>query len=366
MRSAPRAAQPLLPGLAPLGALVAALLLAGCGASETAAPAAPPQPVRVAEARPAPEANLVRAAGTLLFKRETPLSFKIGGVIESFAVDDGDAVTAGQLLATLKPAEIAAQEQEAEAAYDLAAAELRRAVELERQGFASAARVDNARASARRAEAALKTVRFNRSFAELRAPGGGLVLQRRAEAGQIVQAGATVMLVGDAAAGFILRLPLPDSAIARIAMGDAATVRLPALGADVPGKVTRMAGKAAQGTGAFDVEITLAGLPEGARSGMIGEAVVTPSRPLLTAAVAIPAAAILEGNGAQASVFVVDGASAVRRVAVRVGALAGGDAYITEGLATGARVITAGAPYLRDGQTVAIVADTAGTQPQAN
>jgi len=355
MRSAPR--------LACAVSLTAALLVAGCGASETTAPAAPPQPVRVAEARPAPEANLIRAAGTLLFKRETPLAFKIGGVIERFEVDDGDTVTAGQVLATLKPAEIAAQEQEAEAAYDLAAAELRRAEELQRQGFASAARVDNARAAARRAEAGLKTVRFNRSFAELRAAADGLVLQRRAEAGQIVQAGAAVMLVGDAAAGFILRLPLPDSAVARLAMGDAATVRLPALGAEVPGKVTRISGKAAQGTGAFDVEIALAGLPEGARSGMIGEATVTPARPLLAAAVAIPAAAILEGNGAEASVFVVDGENAARRVPVRVGALAGADAYITDGLASGARVVTAGAPYLRDGQPVAIVADTAGTTP---
>jgi multidrug resistance efflux pump len=65
-------------------------------------------------------------------------------------------------------------------------------------------------------------------FARLTAPAGGVVLRRLAEPGQTVAAGTPVIVVGEAPSGLVLRLPLTDAQMARVAMGQSATVRLPA------------------------------------------------------------------------------------------------------------------------------------------
>jgi hypothetical protein len=70
----------------------------------------------------------------------------------------------------------------------------------------------------------------------------------------------------------------------------------------------------------------------------------------------IPIAALIEGRGDQASVFVLDGAVARKR-AVMVAFFNGERVALTTGLKPDERVITEGALYLQDGDRVRIVAD---------
>ena len=62
-------------------------------------------PVRVVPVETALGAEPVRATGVVAGKDETRLGFKIGGVVQRIAVNEGDAVRAGQTLARLASAE---------------------------------------------------------------------------------------------------------------------------------------------------------------------------------------------------------------------------------------------------------------------
>lgn len=338
--------------------LAAALALAACGERSAEAPAQAPTPVRVAEAVPARPAPSVEAAGTLLFKKEMTLSFKVGGVIQRFDKDTGDAVKKGDLLALLVPTEIAARQREAQAAFDQAQNELKRAQELKASGNAAQARVDAAAAGAARAKAALEAVTFDRTWAELRAPGDGIVLDRMAEANQVIAPGVPVMSVADASGGLIMNVPVSDAEVVRIAVGAQAEIEFDALpGVPVKARVARIAGKSDPRTGTFDVELAIENPPAGLRSGMIGGARIS-TRPAQGASLSIPAAAILEGQAESAAVFVLEG-DTVRRVAIRVSAVAGDVAIVSAGLTAGDQVVTAGAPYLRDNARVVVVAPDA-------
>jgi multidrug efflux pump subunit AcrA (membrane-fusion protein) len=102
----------------------------------------------------------------------------------------------------------------------------------------------------------------------------------------------------------------------------------------------------------FQVEAQLQPTDRPLVSGMVARVRLTPGNG--TTLPYVPIGAVLEGAGELASVFVVDGAAARLRE-VRVAFIAGDDVAISDGLAVGEQVVTAGAPYLDDGDAIAVV-----------
>lgn len=316
-----------------------------------------PVPVRVAVAKTAERAGEIRATGTLLFKREVTLGFKVTGIVKSFNVDSGDAVKQGDLLARLDATEVGARNADAQAQLDNAELQLKRQQELNAKGFASQAAVDNAKMAVDRAKAARAASGFDTAKAELRAPADGVVLSRLAEPNEVATAGKPILLFGDASGGLILLTPVSDTQITRVRGGDPSIIRFAGL-QPLKGTVDRLAAKADARTGAFDVEIKLSEVSSGLRSGLVGEARIVPSiKDQLSAYLAIPTIALLEGRGDQAAVFVVDKTGKAHRRSVRVGGFLDDLVLIAEGLTAGERVVTSGAPYLRNGQAVMITTD---------
>jgi RND family efflux transporter MFP subunit len=308
-------------------------------------------------AKPQVQAVPVRATGTLVFKREMTLSFKAAGIVKNFAVDSGDAVKAGAVLAQLNPTEVGARDREAQATLENAEASLRRAKELQTKGFASQARVDDAMMAVTRARAARDASAFDAAKANLRAPADGVVLARLAEPNEVVAPGTPIVTFGDAGGGLVLIVPVSDAQITRLREGDAASIKFAGL-APVTATVARLAAKADARTGAFDVELKLAGTPAGVRSGLVGEARIEPAvKDRASSYLAIPALALLEGRGDTAGVFVVDAGNKAQRRSIRVAGFLDDLVLVAEGLKPGDKVVTSGAPYLRNGQPVTIVAD---------
>jgi RND family efflux transporter MFP subunit len=318
-------------------------------------------PVRVAIAAPAANAGDIQVSGTVTYKREIVLSFKTGGVVKAYAVDVGDRVRAGQPLVNADPTDTAGRRAEADAAYEQAKANLERVEQLAASGFASQARLDEARAAFKRAEAARNSARYDESRAALTAPAEGVVLVRHAEAGQQLPPGAPVITIADLSAGMIMTAQVSDRQIVRIRTGDRAQLRLAGSGrVAAQGTVTRVGAKADRATGAFDVEISLDAPPEGLRSGLVGQAIVAPSATDESAGLlAVPAVALLEGRGDLAYVYVVGPGEKAVRVAVTVARFLEDLVLVKGGLRRGDRVVTAGAAYLRNGQLVTVSAGSA-------
>lgn len=341
-----------------LSSLAAAGLLSGCGAEPRAAAPEPPVPVEAASLTPTAGVGALAAAGVLRREREAALSFRIAGVITRLTVDAGDRVARGQVVATVDPAGVQARVARSSTDLEKARRDLARDQQLAERGFVSGQRLEDRRSAVRMAEAALSVDAFDARYARLTAPVSGWVLERRAQAGEVVQPGQTVVVVADETSPLILRTPVSDRDVARVRPGAAATVSAAALGGrTLQGVVQTVGRQSGAQTGAVEVEVRVPADPA-LRSGMVARAEIAMAGggPDPAAGYArAPAEAVLEADGGRAFVFRLsaDGRT-VRRTAVRFGGFDGDDALIG-GLPPDARVVTAGAGFVRDGQRVQVV-----------
>ena len=302
----------------------------------------------------------VQSTGRIERRREMDLSFRIPGVMTRVNVEAGDRVRAGQVLATLDPATVAASEQRAAADLERARRDLARDQKLFDQGFVSRARLDDRASAVKSAQAAYNATAFDRRWARLVSPVSGVVLARNGQGGEVVQPGQAVVRVADEASPFVLRAPMPDRDAARIRVGARAQVQLEGAPSELTGRVTRVGQSAGARTGAVDIEIEL---PTAAalRSGQIAPARIEAGSAATTAAtglVRLPAEAILEARGRAATVLIVEpGTSTARRRSVTFNGFEG-DFALVDGLPPGAQVITAGAGFVGDGEKVRVVDPT--------
>ncbi len=342
--------------------LCSAVLLAaafGFGCWEDPAPTAPNatsvQPVRVAPVRRVSAAAPVRATGTIAGKQEARLAFKIPGFVDRMLVDEGAAVTTGQLLATLKPEEAASRVTQARMAHEKALRDVARAEELHAAGVASLQLVQDARTQEEVARAGLTLARFDAQHAEIRAPADGVILARLAEENEMVSPGAPVLAFKAAAEGWIVRVGVADRDIVRLRLGDAATIETNAYPErPLAGSVSQIAAAASPATGTFDVEIALAPGELALFSGISARVEIAPSdaEPLAF----VPLAALALGDGDTGVVYTLDrDGQRARRLEVRVAFLSGDDAALRAGLDGVESVITDGVAWLREGTPVRVV-----------
>jgi len=197
----------------------AALLAAGGGGAwyytrkTEALPAA--QIVRVAVSR-GPITETVQAMGTIEPRRRVNVGSQVSGVVKELYVDFNSVVTEGQLLAEIEPSqyELQVQVQEANVARqksDIAAQELQLAdqkrqysriqelfaKDLQNQVQVDAAhlamlnreaQISSAKKQLVQTEAALGAAQLNLSYTKIYAPIDGVVVNRRVDKGQTVQA----------------------------------------------------------------------------------------------------------------------------------------------------------------------------------
>lgn len=336
-------------------------VLAACGrpvsppSNPPAVAAAPVRVVPVADARMDGEA---RAVGTLAPRDEIRLGFKIGGVVDRIAVEAGDQVQAGQVLAVLKRAEVDAAVAQASEAADKARRDLERARRLRADEVATEEQVENLTTAFHVARADLEAARFNARFARIEAPADGVVLQRLAEESELVAGGQPILVLGATGQGWVVRAALSDRDAVRVQRGAPARVAFDAFpGRDFPGTVTRIASSADPLTGTFEVEIEVT--PDGARfvRGLVAKATLTLADDGDGGMQAVvPVTALVEADGPAATVYVVDPDGQVaRRRQIALGPVVGDRVIVATGLIAGEQVVTDGAAWLVDGAPVRVV-----------
>jgi membrane fusion protein (multidrug efflux system) len=330
--------------------MLAIAMLAACSQPAPAPPPAEPQ-VRIAQVGGNNLPATISATGTVAWRRETSLGFTSAGRIATVAVNEGDSVRPGQLLAALDSTTVAASVSSALAERDRAAAEYARSTKLLEQGWVTRPRVDNARATLAAAEANVRSAGFQSRNAAILSPGAGTVLARLTDAGQVVAAGTPVLVVGEASGGRVLRLPLADRDAARLRVGAPATVRLAALEGELTGSVIEIGGRAERATGTFVVEI---GLPDDPRlrAGQIGTVSIVASSPG-TMSLLVPPAAVFAPRAGQAFVYVADAdGKRVKLRRVTISEASDTAIRVTGGLQSGEWVATSRLDRLSDGMVI--------------
>jgi RND family efflux transporter MFP subunit len=171
-----------------------------------------------------------------------------------------------------------------------------------------------------------------------------------------------VLVFGEKDRGYVVRAALADREIVHVKRGDKGEIRMDAFpGQAMTGTVVEVASAAEERTGMFPIEVRFDEPPQRLVSGLVARLHLTPetAAPPLTY---VPMAALVEGDGDRASVFVLDGGKAQKRD-VRVAFITADSIALESGISAGEPVITDGALYLANGEAVEV---QAGTQQASN
>jgi len=376
-RTVPRNAAQFLPFAFAILSLPGVLLLSGCGKAADAQQAGVVDtaiPVRVTRLTSGGGSGMteITVTGTLAGKEEVALAFKVGGVISRIVVDPGQSVRAGQVLAELRPTEIAAQVATAQESRRKAERDLSRVTRLYADSVATLEQLQDARTGLAVANNAARIAQFNADYAVIRAPGDGVVLSRMAEPGQVIEPGRTVLSVRRSGRGMIARIGLPDRDAVRVSLGDTAVVTFDALpGKRFSSRVTQRAAASSVGSGDYALEVTLTDAAGTLPSGLVARVTVFPRTrsTAVSSRVFVPLDALVDADADSAAVFVLraDGNSVARRTLKLTDvaeALQTAVVPIVSGLSGSEQVVTAGMSRLVDGSRVKVI--TTPTQRAAS
>ncbi|MCI0696202.1 efflux RND transporter periplasmic adaptor subunit [candidate division KSB1 bacterium] len=337
--------------------LAAGLLsaLAGCSMSNANSNSIEVVAVRTARVETANIAPPIRATGILSGKAESKLSFKIGGIIDRIVVSEGQSVRRGQLLTTLKLAEINAQVHQAQNAFDKAGRDLQRVKNLYRDSVATLEQLQDATTGYEVAKSSLEIAEFNRQYASIYAPAAGKILKCFAEANELVSPGTPVLLMRNAQDGWVVKAGLADRDVVRVAIGDTARLTFDAYSdQSFFAAVSEISGTASPMTGTYEVELKV-DPAEGTAflSGMMAKVEILPARKSLVSLV--PIEALIEADGSRGNVYIIASPNVAKKIGVSVAFIHDQHAAIAAGLDGIAEVITDGAAYLTDGDAIKIV-----------
>lgn len=340
------------------GLAVLATALGGCADNiPQQAEATPPRAVRAVQPQPAPAYPDIHIAGSLELRDEQQLAFRVPGIVETVAVRAGDRIERGQLLASLDTTEVDAAVEQAEAAADKALRDLERGRRLHAENVVTQQQLDDLETAYDVARARLRSARFNQRHAVIRAPADGVVLRRLVEANETVAGGQPVIAVGNDGGGFVLAAALPDREALRVGVGDKATVHLSAYPeAAIRGAVAEIGRQANPRTGTFDVDIAIDEATElQLASGLVAQARIrTVDRDDTHSS--IPLEALVEGDSESALIFrLTDDEQRVEARKVSVRWFDATRAVLDDPLPPDARIVTAGAGFLRDGEAVRVL-----------
>ncbi|MCA9610341.1 MAG: efflux RND transporter periplasmic adaptor subunit [Myxococcales bacterium] len=358
-----------LGGVALVGAGIAvALVVTGREARATDEPrATPPSGVTArrveVERRRAPHVFM----GVVRPTDRAMVAFVEGGRLVGRAVDVGDRVEAGQVLAQLDPRPYAnavraatAQGREVAASRAQVARDHARAERLAQEGVTTESRLEQSQSGLDRVEAMEAAAAAQRDEsrrrqreATLRAPFAGVVTDVFVEAGELVGAGRPVLRLAGAG-GREVRLEVPVELAAHLAPGAPVALRAVGVEADDPlssmaieGRVRAVAGDAASAGGLYPV---LVDVPASVRAGLGVEATLEgPEREALH----VPLSSVLDPSGRRPFVWTVVDGHAVRAW-LHLGRLSGADVEVTDGLAAGDLVVVRGHTGLLEGDAVAL------------
>ncbi len=342
-----------------------ALLLAGCK-EETQASAPEPRPVRTVTAAHSEVGETVVLTGQVQAENEAALAFRVGGRIIERLAGVGDHVEPDQVLAKLDPQDESNALRSAQAALSAAEAQLvearnnfDRQSQLMDRGFTTRVLFDQAQQNLRTtrartddAQAQLQIAEDRVSFTQLRANVTGTITARSAESGEVVQPGQAIFQVAridgrdavfDVAAQVIRSAP-PNSEIA-VALTDDLSVK-------AQGRVRQVDPQADPVTRTFRVRV---GLIDPPAAMLLGATVTGRLQQEATPGTSIPASALTSSNG-QPAVWIVDPANlAVSLRNVEVRRFDPATVVVSQGLADGDIVVTAGVQALHPGQKVRLL-----------
>lgn len=313
-------------------------------------------PVKVISLQQETQQQEIVVAGQFTTDDETILSFKNGGIVSRIYVKEGDAVKAGQVLATLDKTEISALSQQADIGLQKAQRDYNRASNLYKDSVATLEQLQNARTALDIAKQQFISANYNRNTTEIRATKSGYVLKKFANEGQVVGAGTPILQTNGASNGkWILKGGVSDNQWAAINIGNNAVVTTDAMPQkNMYGKVIKKSEGIDPMTGTFTIQIQINESDGNTiAAGLFGKATVA-----TTAAGQVwfvPYEAVLDGDQGNGYVFVSNDGKTVKKQPISIRSIEHKHVVVENGLQDVRYLITTGNAYLKEGANIKII-----------
>jgi multidrug efflux system membrane fusion protein len=297
----------------------------------------------------------VISSGLISTETESKLSFKVGGIITKIYVKEGESVSRGQMLASLDLTEIDAQVAQAKNNLDKTQRDLERGKRLLKDSAATLEQIQNLTTAFNVAEEGYRIASFNRQFSTIRANTSGKVIRKFVNEGELIGPGTPVLTINSSAQnGWIVKIGLPDVDWARVRRGDAAKITTDAYPNEtLTGEISVINEGAELVSGLYQAEVKVNASNKKLASGLFARVQITPSsrRKLQT----IPIESIVEGQGTNAFVFVVNkDKKSVKKLPIIIAYLENQTAFVLSGLDSIKEVISGGSAFLTETSTVKI------------
>jgi membrane fusion protein (multidrug efflux system) len=300
------------------------------------------------------------AVGTLRANESVMVRPEMSGRVVRLGFTDGAQVKAGQLLVELDGSVLSAQAEQTRAELALSRANHERTTDLAQRNFVSQSARDQTAANLSVQEARLRLAEAQLAKTRIVAPFSGRLGLRNFSIGDFVKEGSDLVLIEDLAT-LKVDLKLPERFLSQLRRG-----------LDIEVTVDAFEGRSFRAVlDALDIQVdangrsvvargVIANPDASLRSGMFAKArIVLRDKPL---AVMVPEEAITPVGGDLFVYRIVEGKARMTRVTS--GQRRDGKVEITNGIAAGELVVTAGQLKIqRDGQDVRVV--NAGNRPAA-
>jgi RND family efflux transporter MFP subunit len=375
--------------------------LSSCGGGSTSAQAGAPQAATVGVTSVAKKtlSRQITLSSELVPFEEIDVYAKEAGYVRRLYVDYGTHVKSGQIMATLEIPELQDQLQEDQAQISNASDEVSRAqhelmryqaqykaVHLEysrlnsvfetQPGIVAQQEVDDAQgkdlaaqSQVESAQAALRATESNLSatrarlvhdqtlydYSKITAPFSGVITERYANLGTLVQAGTAsstqampiVKLSQDDL--FRLVIPVPESYVRYIRVGDPVNVRVPSLSKTFPGKVARFSVDIKEATRTMHTEVDVANPQHLLVPGIYAEADLTLEQKHDVPTVPLQA---INHEAERTTVLVVNRQDQLEDRPVTLGLQTANDTEVVAGLSDGEQIVISDRSGLRAGERV--------------
>ncbi|MEM1262122.1 MAG: efflux RND transporter periplasmic adaptor subunit [Pseudomonadota bacterium] len=309
-----------------------------------------PVPVAVAPVAERPLSETIEALGTTVARESVTITANVTETVSRVAFDDGDYVTAGDVLVELTSAEESSQLREAQVAIEDAQRKLDRLRDLGSRSLVSASEVDDAQAVLESAEARLATVRARIGDRLIAAPFGGVLGFRAVSVGTLVSPGTTITTLDDIATVNV-DFTIPETALGAIRTGAPLVAKSVAYSGDeFAGVVKSIGSRIDPITRSVLVRAEMPNDDQRLRPGMLLslEIVVNERN-----GISVPARAIVQET-VRAFVFVAQPDGTAERREVTLGARSENSVEIVDGLAVGDQLIVTGIVKLRPGSAITV------------
>jgi membrane fusion protein (multidrug efflux system) len=304
----------------------------------------------------------VTLPGNVMAYQEATIYAKVAGYLKSIAVDKGDSVKAGDVLAEIEAPEMLADLVKEKAEAEAAQMDFKRVSEAQHKAsdLVTPQTVDAAKAKADVARAGVQRIESLLDYAKITAPFAGMITKRWVDPGALIPAATSSSAAKSAAVVTLMDfstvrvdVAMPDTEAPLVKKDLPVKVTVDELpGRNFDGTITRFAYALDESTKTMATEIEIANPDLALRPGMWAKVQIDLQKK--TDAQLLPAEALVTEKN-KISVFVVRDGKA-QKASVKTGFDDGINVEVTGGLTSNDVVILTGKQAVTDGQTVKAVA----------